>query len=222
MDTNGIGQLIAALAKAQAKFEVPRKTKVAEIRSEKGKYQYRYSDLADLIAAVRGPLSENELAFTHCLVPAERGIMVRTILAHSSGEMLVSEYLVPQFQRQQEFGSALTYAKRYALSGLLGVAADDDDDGNIADAGDRPEQRQRADDPGPASRSDHPRKGDAEDAFKRIRGAIKAAGTPHMIDELIKANSDSFLPLIKEVSEQHYDLLMTLANARKQEMYASA
>ena len=129
MTTNGIGQLIAALAKAQAKFEVPRKTKVAEIRSEKGKYQYHYSDLADLIAAVRGPLSENELAFTHCLVAAERGTMVRAILAHSSGEMLQSEYTLPHYQRPQEFGSALTYARRYTRSSLLGVAADDDDDG---------------------------------------------------------------------------------------------
>jgi hypothetical protein len=78
------------------------------------------------------------------------------------------------------------------------------------------------DDPGPASRSDHPRKTEAEDAYKRIRTAIQHAGTPNMIDELIKANSDSFLPIIKEVSEAHYDRLMTLANARKQEMYASA
>jgi hypothetical protein len=226
MSTNGIGQLIAALAKAQAKFEVPRKTKVAEIRSEKGKYQYHYSDLADLIAAVRGPLSENELAFSHCLVAAERGTMVRAILAHSSGEMLQSEYTLPHYQRPQEFGSALTYARRYTLSSLLGVAADDDDDGEAAA---HPEQRQpqarapqSTDDPGPASRSDHPRKAEAEDAYKRIRLAIQHAGTPNMIDELIKANSDSFLPLIKEVSEAHYDRLMTLANARKQELYASA
>jgi hypothetical protein len=133
-----IGQLIAALAKAQAKFDTPIKNKVAKVRSEKGSYEYRYSDLADLIAAVRAPLSENELAFSHCLVPNERGTVVCTILAHSSGEMLKSEYLVPQFQRQQEFGSALTYAKRYCLSSLLGVAADDDDDGNLAD--DQPPQ----------------------------------------------------------------------------------
>lgn len=132
--TDSIGQLVAALAKAQAKFETPRKDKVAKVRSEKGSYEYRYSDLADLIASVRGPLSENELVFTHCLVPAERGTIVCTILAHSSGEMLKSEYLLPHFQRQQEFGSALTYAKRYALSSLLGIAADDDDDGNIADS----------------------------------------------------------------------------------------
>lgn len=138
--TESIGNLIAALAKAQAKFEPPKKNKVAKVKSQTGaSYEYRYSDLADLIAAVRGPLAENELAFTHRLVPAERGTIVSTILAHSSGEMLTSDYLVPNFQKQQEFGSALTYAKRYALSGLLGIAADDDDDGSIADdAGDRP------------------------------------------------------------------------------------
>lgn len=132
--TEGIGNLIAALAKAQAKFEPPKKNKVAKVRSEKGSYEYRYSDLADLIAAVRGPLSENELAFSHQLIVADRGTIVSTILAHSSGETLTSEYRLPDFQKQQEFGSALTYAKRYALSGLLGIAADDDDDGNIADA----------------------------------------------------------------------------------------
>jgi hypothetical protein len=215
MEANGIGQLIAALAKAQAKFEVPLKTKLAKIRSEKGTYEYRYSDLADLIAAVRGPLAENELAFVHCLTPVEGGTMVRAILAHSSGETLESEYSLPRYQRPQEFGSALTYARRYTLSGLLGVAADDDDDGQAASV--RPIQPEPQ-----ALAPDHPRKRDAEDAYKRIRGAIQAAIRPDMIDALIKANSDSFLPLIKEVSEQHYDLLMTLANARKQEMYASA
>jgi len=139
MSDENIGQLIAALAKAQAKFDTPKKNKVAKVRSEKGSYEYRYSDLADLIAAVRIPLSENELAYSHLLVPNERGTVVCTILAHTSGEILKSEYLVPHFQRQQEFGSALTYAKRYCLSSLLGVAADDDDDGNLAD--DQPPDR---------------------------------------------------------------------------------
>src|SRR4051812_44596690 len=102
--TESIGNLIAALARAQAKFETPKKNKVAKVKSEKGSYEYRYSDLADLIAAVRAPLSENELAFAHRLIPSERGTIVSTILAHSSGEMLTSDYLVPNFQRQQEFG----------------------------------------------------------------------------------------------------------------------
>jgi hypothetical protein len=209
-----IGEIAGALALAQAEMQnVGKDGRNPHFRST-------YATLGAVLDEVRPALAKQGIAIVQMAINGEAtavGVMTRFV--HKSGQWIESAlYVTPSKFDAQGAGSVISYLRRYALMSMAGVWQEDDD--GEASVG-RPEQRQRADDPGPASRSDHPRKADAEDAFKRIRGAIKAATTPNMIDELIKANSDSFLPLIKEVSEQHYDLLMTLANARKQELYAS-
>jgi hypothetical protein len=92
----------------------------------------------------------------------------------------------------------------------------------------RPPQQQQNDDPfAPPvvglSRlaTEHPRRAEALEAYKRIKAAMNAARTPKMIDELIKAN-DVFLALIKEVSEPTYHDLMGLSVALQSEMRAAA
>lgn len=212
-----IGDIAGALAMAQADMQNIGKD------GANPHFRSRYATLGAVLDEVRPQLAKQGIAIVQMAVNGEgSSIGVMTRLVHKSGQWIESGlFIVPTKFDAQGAGSVISYLRRYALMAMAGVWQDDDD--GEASAG-RPEQRQpqMRDDPGPASRSDHPRKTEAEDAYKRIRTAIQHAGTPNMIDELIKANSDSFLPIIKEVSEAHYDRLMTLANARKQEMYASA
>jgi hypothetical protein len=211
-----INEIAAALAKAQAEME-----NVAKDR-ENPHFRSRYATLGGVLAEVRPKLAAQGISIWQSPINGDGpSIGVTTRLLHSSGQWLESTIFVAPLKFDvQGVGSVLTYLRRYSLMAIAGVGPEDDD--GEAAAISRPQDRARPEQRGPAARSDHPRKADAEDAYKRIRTAINAAIRPDMIDELIKANSDSFLPLIKEVSEQHYDLLMTAANARKSEMFSVA
>lgn len=93
----------------------------------------RYADLGAVWDAVKEPLKDNGFAVIQ--VPQFEGdtMYLETILLHVSGEKMTGRYpLRPAKPDPQGFGSAITYARRYALSAMLGVVADDDDDGNLA------------------------------------------------------------------------------------------
>lgn len=108
----------------------------------------RYADLASVWDACRGPLSANGLSIVQTLELGQP-MVLRTTLLHSSGEFISG--IVPLIMGEgkginpmQQLGSAMTYARRYGLSAIVGVVADDDDDGHgsarpVADA--RPKQR---------------------------------------------------------------------------------
>src|SRR5438105_2057425 len=93
-ETNGIGlgELAAALAKAQAAFPKVLKDREAKIESAKGRYSYRYADLASLIDAVRKPLADNGLAYVQLLQLGEHGPILETVLLHTGGGNLTSKY----------------------------------------------------------------------------------------------------------------------------------
>lgn len=137
-----VGAIAAALSKAQAKFTPPKKDKTADIKSAKGNYSYHYSDLASLIDAIRGPLSENEIAYLQPTSYADGHLLLTTRLMHSSGEWIESDYPLSLYDRPQEQGSAITYARRYALGTMVGLAPEDDD-GAAAQAGEPRKQEQR-------------------------------------------------------------------------------
>lgn len=92
-----------------------------------------YADLSSVVAAIREPLSSNGLSFIQATEPSEKDeIRVITMLMHESGEWLSSTIAIPVSKADaQGYGSAITYAKRYGLQGLLGVPSEDDD-GNAA------------------------------------------------------------------------------------------
>lgn len=93
----------------------------------------KYADLAAIIEAVRKPLTNNGLSFVQLTEGSDTGVTVTTRLLHVSGESVSSSLWLPVAQKTpQAYGSALTYAKRYSLSALVGIAADVDDDGNAA------------------------------------------------------------------------------------------
>lgn len=121
-----LSKLAMALCKAQGVMEPPTKNKTAKVKMKAGgEYSYNYADLADIMAAVRKPLADHELAISQMI----NGYTLVTILLHSSGEYLCSHYDLARNLLPQEFGSEITYARRYSVCGILGFVAEDDDDG---------------------------------------------------------------------------------------------
>jgi hypothetical protein len=116
----------AAFVKAQAQLINPPKTE----KVTTGKFSYTYASLPDIIDSVRQVLFDNGLAFTQAITSDDARIGCTTTLYHSAGH---SETFGPLFMAAgstpQEAGSAITYARRYQLCAVLGIAADEDDDG---------------------------------------------------------------------------------------------
>ena len=118
-----------ALAKAQAEFG-------PVVKNRKANYGM-YADLGAILDVVRPALNRNGVFLSQKVTSQEDGVVVETILGHESGETLSSGPLFMPVgdvrgSKAQAFGSARTYACRYSLSAFLGIAADDDDDGQSA------------------------------------------------------------------------------------------
>jgi hypothetical protein len=118
------GQLFQALAKLQA--ELPKIGKG-------GTAQYgKYADLADVSKEVLPRLGSLGLAFTAKPTMADGSFVLAYSLVHVSGEREDGFYPLPSNGTSQQLGSAITYARRYALCAVTGVAPDEDDDGAAA------------------------------------------------------------------------------------------
>lgn len=135
-----INELAAALAKAQAAIQPASKDKTNPA------FRSRYADLASVWDACRAALAENGLSVVQIPTDAGEGrIGLITTLLHSSGQWISGLLVLPLVKNDpQGAGSALTYARRYALSAMVGVVADEDDDGNSASGRQAPQQRQTA------------------------------------------------------------------------------
>jgi hypothetical protein len=125
MQSEAINELAGALAKAQGEFPPIIKAKSAQITATR---VYHYADLADILAVVRPVLSKHGLA----IVQAPEGAIMETAILHSSGQWKSSAYPLTRRDKPQEMGSEITYARRYALCSMLGLAGEDDDDGKSA------------------------------------------------------------------------------------------
>jgi hypothetical protein len=132
-----IDQLSAALAKAQGEIAPPSKDRTARVRMKSGgEYTFNYIGLDGILDAVRKPLSANGLSITQG-VGSSGGTngnqwVLTTRLMHSGGQWIEADYPMHLGGTPQERGSELTYSRRYALCALLGIAAEEDDDGNAA------------------------------------------------------------------------------------------
>ena len=124
--TEQTGSLAAALAKAQAVM------RSAKFNKQNPHFKNRYADLSAIIEAIRKPLTDQGLSITQATEVNGHGFGLKTTLRHSSGETVESFYPLPAGAKPQELGSALTYARRYSLSSIVCIAADDDDDAEAA------------------------------------------------------------------------------------------
>lgn len=125
MQSETIADLAAALSRAQGAMPCPPKNRSVEVRTRDGRsYKYAYADLPIILDTVRKPLAENGLAVSQVI---RAGHLV-TLLTHSSGQFISSEMPLELSGPPQEIGSRLTYLRRYSLTSLLNLAADEDDD----------------------------------------------------------------------------------------------
>jgi hypothetical protein len=129
-----IGAIAAALAKAQGELTNPEKSLIATIRSpfpREGDRTFRYASLASGLDIVRKHLGQHEIATVQTTaIDQESGqIRLTTLLAHASGEWISSDWPVcpvSETATPHRMGAALSYARRYALFALVGIAGEDD------------------------------------------------------------------------------------------------
>src|SRR3954463_12798822 len=132
--SESVAALACALAKAQAELINPEKSLTATIRSGRpgeGERSFRYAPLASGLDIVRKTLGQHEIATVQTTaIDQTAGIVnLTTMLAHASGEWIASDWpvcSVSEMASPQRMGAALTYARRYALFTLVGIAGEDD------------------------------------------------------------------------------------------------
>ncbi len=122
-----INELATALSKAQGEIIPAVKDNINP------HFKSKYADLSSVWNACRGPLSKHGLSIIQTMNEENGKLYLCTTLAHSSGQWIKSSLpILNEKANAQGLGSAITYMRRYSLSAMVGVAPDDDDDGNAA------------------------------------------------------------------------------------------
>lgn len=124
MQSAEIGAIAAAVVAAQGELANPPKSKTVHA----GAKRYSFAPLPEIIDAVRPVLAKHKLAVLQLV----RGGVLETRLMHASGEWIGAVYALPAIGDSQSMGSAITYARRYCLCAILGIAGDEDEDGQAA------------------------------------------------------------------------------------------
>ena len=122
-----IAKLFAAIAKAQTKLKtIPKSGLNPHFRS-------KYATLDDILKVALPTFGAAGISITQWNSTTERGVKVLTVIGHEDGASISDSLELPcDISKPQSFGSAFTYARRYALQSALGIAAEEDDDGNVA------------------------------------------------------------------------------------------
>ena len=156
--------IASALAKAQAQIKSAIKDTKGQIGQNKA---YKYADLGSVFDACKKALNDNGIAIVQRTDFNGPEIWLETMLLHSSGDSIAGRYpLRPTQDTPQAYGSALTYARRYALSAMVGVVADEDDDGASAS---------KRDDEAPHDPAADAAKAFTRKAIKEVGGATSVA-----------------------------------------------
>jgi hypothetical protein len=133
--SESITQLAGALALAAGAFEPIVRDKHVTVRKKAGgEYQFAYAPLESVVQSVRPALAANGLVLLQSVVPGEKCDFIETRVMHASGEFISNDTAVLVMEDgPQAYGSAITYARRYGITTLLCLVADEDDDGNVAE-----------------------------------------------------------------------------------------
>ncbi|WP_291928642.1 ERF family protein [Limnohabitans sp.] len=122
--------LYAALAAAQGAFPAIEKNRSVKITMKTGgTYNFRYADLEEIIAKTRPALAANGLALIQPMTITGNDARLTCELLHKDGGRIVSEVSIPHphsIQDPKQFGATVSYFRRYMVTSILGVAADDD------------------------------------------------------------------------------------------------
>lgn len=132
-----VSELMTALAKAQGEIEDIERDRTVTVQPRQGSsYSFKYATLSAVIRGIKKALSDNGIARTQVMTfETNDRLYYLTTSLHYKNQFIssVTPLIVGDVGGNQQLGSALTYMRRYALAALVGVVADEDDDGNAAD-----------------------------------------------------------------------------------------
>jgi hypothetical protein len=216
-----IQDLTAALAKAQAEIEGATKDK------KNDHFKSSYADLGAVWDAIRAPLTKHGLSVIQFPRACEMGVEVETTLLHTSGQYMSDTLALPVSKRDAHgFGSAITYARRYSLMAVAGIAPVDDD-GNAAVGNGQAESRRgdgrHYDDIGKADAwKDWATAGKGSDCEKWLKGCKQLIGQATSVDTIDtwmkQAEAAKRIKALYEHHEERYDWIMNLINGKRDEL----
>jgi len=206
-----IDQLATAIAAAQGVLKNPPKLKTNP------HFKSQYVDLSDGLAAVRECFSKHHLMFIQGTTVTDGGMIVlHTRISHKSGQWIESDYPVGGLGRPQEMGSAMTYARRYALFSMVGIAGEDDDDGNAAQSAETAPAKAKKADPKQMEPGLSPE--DATNLFSIIKAAMEMCINASELTQWATENKDNIgllLPAQRKELQEFY-------KSRRDELKANA
>jgi len=187
-------KIATALVKAQKAFGPALKT------STNPHFKSKYADLAACVEAVIDALNDNGIALVQQSHESSDGVTIETLFIHESGETISGgKFHVPASKQDpQGYGSAMTYARRYALQAACGIAPEDDD-GNRAAQSPKPAQK-----PSRAIRS-----------REEVETLVKAATSPELLTTVWKALLQEERDMVREIAAEHGEKLKLDAKLRE-------
>lgn len=220
MQSDNTADIAAALSKAQADMTA------APFDKANPHFRNKYASLASVIDTIRAPLAANGLSYTQTTELRDGGLVLVTTLRHVSGQWIASEYPLPLAVKPQELGSALTYARRYSLSAIICISADEDDDTEAARVNNQVASapKPKAVNPQPVAAPVDPATGEcsphtitAADAVTWggvLVAAVNIAGSGHEIDEWIAKNSAGLEALEGSAPKVHARVMARIEEKR--------
>jgi hypothetical protein len=203
-----IALLAAALVKAQPQF------KTAKMSSVNPFFKSKYADLGEVWEAVQEALEANGLTVSQFPDAIGQEPALTTILLHESGEWLAATYPLMVTDKEstpQGYGSALTYARRYGLSAVLGVIADVDDDAPAA----APIQQTKTEQPPETTGA--AKKPTLGEWVSEAKASFQAAKIPDTLTVWLQDNHDRMM-VLKETNPSIYNTLSVELQNRKAEL----
>lgn len=175
-------QKIDLITKALVQFQT--EVKKVTYNKENPYFKSRYADLANIIETTKPALVNNGLAVTQLVDMTFDGQgnpigIINTVLAHESGQFISTKTFYPISGKPQDQGSAITYMRRYALSAILGIASEDDDDANAASGKDVTKKETKKPDFN-------------EDNWDKFQAAMKSATTVEQLEKYAKQFAEKY------------------------------
>jgi hypothetical protein len=198
--SEAINEIASALAKAQASM------KNAALNKVNPHFKSKYADLAGIRDTVIPDLAKNGIAVVQTIDTRDGNLVMLTRLIHAGGQWIESLCPIPAGSDMQKMGSAITYARRYSLSAICGIAADEDDDANAAAA------------PQPAKAASKPA---GYDAWFALMDAFAAKHTDaELITEIAESGDESWKAYLRADTKALSDLRAKAAQNSKKKSAA--
>jgi hypothetical protein len=206
--------LTSLLAKAQADMAPPKMDK------KNPHFGNKYASLAAMRESVVPALAKHGLALTQTTDFHDGAFILRTTLRGPDGEIIESTYPLP-VAKPQEMGSAITYARRYTMAALVGIAAEEDDDGNAGQKADKPAAPKAAPPKAapPAPAEGEPHEIPLGDLVPVVWGGqfiatIKASENSAALNGWVAENAKTIAGIMKTAPKAHASIIAAIEKVR--------